>query len=131
MRSAGDPDADTLQDWLVQGAPLGMDRRIETTRVFPPADKPHKEDHSPAQGVAEQLTGEWGHYRSVLENTEDAHKEFERYPAAQIAVDVDETTLERLFPKGHVNTLGLIVKESPEKRKVRLVVDMRRSRATA
>ena len=37
MRVAGDPDANTLQDWLVQGA-LGMDRRIETTGVFPPAD---------------------------------------------------------------------------------------------
>ena len=36
-----------------------------------------------------------------------------------------------LFPKGHINKLGLIIKESPEKRKVRLVVDMRRSRANA
>ena len=46
MRVAGDPDANTLQDWLVQGAPLGMDRRTETTGVFPPADKPDKDDHS-------------------------------------------------------------------------------------
>ena len=42
MRVAGDPDANTLRDWLAQGAPLGMDRRIETTGVFPPADKPDK-----------------------------------------------------------------------------------------
>ena len=54
-----------------------------------------------------QLTEWWGHYRSVLKNPEDAHKEFERYRAAQIAVDVDNTTLERLLPKGHVNNLGL------------------------
>ena len=46
-------------------------------------------------------------------------------------MDVDKATLERHFPKSHVNNLGLIVKESPEKRKVRLVVDMRRSRANA
>ena len=38
VRAAGDPDTNTLQDWLVQGAPLGMDRRIGTTGVFPPAD---------------------------------------------------------------------------------------------
>ena len=95
-----------------------MDRRIETTGVFPPADKPDKEDYSPTPDESEQLTLEWVHYRSALENPEDAHKEFERYRAAQIAVDVDEATLERLFPKGHVNKLGLIVKESPEKRKI-------------
>ena len=35
------------------------------------------------------------------------------------------------FPKGHVNKLGLIVKESPEKRKLRFFVDMRRSNANA
>ena len=34
IRVAGDPDANTLRDWLVQGAPLGMDRRIETTAVL-------------------------------------------------------------------------------------------------
>ena len=37
----------------------------------------------------------------------------------------------RLFPTVHVNKLGVIVKESPEKRKLRLVVDMRRSNANA
>ena len=93
MRAAGDPDANTLQDWLVQGAPLGMDRRIETTGSFPVC------------GQARQLTVGWGHCRSVLENPEDAHKEFERYLAAQIAVDIDKDTLERLFLKSHVNKL--------------------------
>ena len=131
MRVANDPDADTIQDWLVHGAPLGMDRKIETTGVFPPADNPDREDDSPTPDVSEQLTVGGGHYKSVLENSEDAHKEFDRYRAAQIAVDIDKTTLERLFPKGHINKLGLIIKESPEKRKVRLVVDMRRSKANA
>ena len=120
MRVVGDPDANTLQDWLVQGAPLGMDRRIETTGVFPPADKPDKEDHSPTPDVSEQLTVGWEHHRSVLENPVDAHREFDRCRAAQIAVDIDKDTLERLFPK-----------ESPEKRKLRLVVDVRRSNANA
>ena len=112
MRVAGDPDANTLQDWLVQGAPLRMDRRMETTGVFPPADKPDKEDHSPTPDVSEQLTVGWEHYRSVPENPVDAHKEYERYRAAQIAVDIDKDTLECLFPKGHVNKSGLIIKES-------------------
>ena len=67
----------------------------------------------------------------VLENPVDAHRKFERYRAAQIAVDVDKNTLERLFPKGHVNKLGLIIKESPERRKLRIVVDIRRSKANA
>ena len=78
-----------------------------------------------------RTTRKWWHCRSVLDNPEDAHKEFERYRAAQIAVDIDKDTLERLFLKGHVNKLGLIVKESPEKHKLRLVVDMRRSKANA
>ena len=101
------------------------------TGVFPPADKSDKEDHSPTPGVSEQLTVGWEHYRSVLENPVDAHREFERYRAAQIAVDIDKDTLERLFPKGDVNKLGLVIKEMPEKRKLRLVVDMRRSNANA
>ena len=33
------------------------------------------------------------------------------------------------FRKGHVNKLGLINKESPEKRKLRIVMDMRHERA--
>ena len=52
-------------------------------------------------------------------------KNSKRYRAAQIAVDVDKNPLQRLFPKGHMNKLGLIIKESPEKRKLRIVVDMR------
>ena len=82
----------------------------------------------PACGQARQMCPS---NRSVLENPVDAHREFERYRAAQIAVDVDENTLERLFPKGHVNKLGLIFKDSPERRRLRLVVDMRRSNANA
>ena len=109
----------------------GHGQKDRNHRVFPPADKPDKEDDSPTPDVSEQLTVGGGHYKSVLENPEDAHKEFDRYRAAQIAVDIDKTTLERLFPRGHINKLGLIIKESPEKRKVRLVVDMRRSRANA
>ena len=72
-----------------------------------------------------------GHDKSVLENPEDAHKKFKWYRAAQIAVDIDKDTLERLFPKGHVNKLGLIIKESPGKRKLHLVVGLRRSNANA
>ena len=99
MRVAGDPDANTLQDWLVHCAPLGMDRWMESTGVFPPADKPDKEDHSPTPDVSEQLTVGWVHYRSVLENPVDAHREFERYRAAQIAVDIDETRSSVSFRK--------------------------------
>ena len=41
----------------MQGAPLGMDRRMETTGVFPPADKPDKEDHSRTPDV--RATHSW------------------------------------------------------------------------
>ena len=63
MRVAEDPDTNTLQDWLVQGAPLGMDRRIETTGLFPLADKPDKEDLSPTPDVSEQLAYGWGTFQ--------------------------------------------------------------------
>ena len=134
MRVAGDtPMRHTLQDWLVQGAPLGMDRRTETTGVFPPADKPDKEKTIHLHQICKNNTQWCGDitYMSVLEKPEEAHKEFERYRAAQIAVDIDKDTLERLFPKFHVNKSGLIVKESPGTRKMRLVVDMKRSNANA
>ena len=42
-----------------------------------------------------------------------------------------KTRFERLFPKGHVNESGLVIKESPEKRKLRLVVVLRRFNANA
>ena len=67
----------------------------------------------------------------MLENPVDAHREPERYRAAQIAVDIDKNTLERFFPKGHVNKLGLVIKESREKPELCIVVDMRRSNANA
>jgi len=130
LRAAGDPDADVLQDWLVHGAPLGMDRVIETTGIFPPADHPEKEDNSPTPELLSQDGLE--HYKSVRENPDDAHREFERYKAAQIAVDIPPNVLTDKFPRGHINKLGLIIKDLPGgKRKVRLVVDMRRSRANA
>ena len=145
MRAAGDPDANTSR---MAGArrTAGHGQKDRNHWCFPacgqarqrrPFANPRCVNRNiPASGqarqdVSEQLTWEWGHYRSVLENPKDAHKEFERCRAARIAVDVDKATLERPFPKGHVNKLGLIVKESPEKLKVRLVVDMRRSRANA
>ena len=77
-------------------APLVMDRRRETTGVFPTNSRCGQNNSHWGGGI----TGPW------LENPEDAHKEFERYRAAPTAVDIDKDTLERLFPKGHVNKLG-------------------------
>ena len=131
LRIAGDPDADILQDWLVNGAPLGMDRQIEVSGVFPPAAAPDREDDSPPPDVLEQIAAGFEHYKSVADNLEEATLEFDRYRQAGIAVDVDDRLLAERFKAGHVNKLGLIIKESHGKRKVRIIVDMRRSRANA
>ena len=63
------------------------------------------------------------------EDLEEALAEFLRYRDTNVAVPLGRDVVDKRFRTGHVNKLGLIVKETEGKRKVRIVVDMRRPRA--
>ena len=129
LRAAGDPDTTHLENWTLHGAPMGIDMEIPTAGIFPPSTK-----GKPAPSVAPELAAQWyeifHHYQSVLDNAEDAHKEFERFLGRGFAVRLDQGRVLLRFPEGHLNKVGLIVKVRRDgTRKVRIIIDMRRSLA--
>ena len=129
LRAAGDPDTSHLEDWTLNGAPMGIDKEIPTAGIFPPSTKPR-----PGVSVAPELASQWAeifhHYQSVLDNADDADKEFQRFVNRGFAVRLKQGRVLLRFPKGHLNKVGLIVKIRRDgTRKVRILIDMRRSLA--
>jgi hypothetical protein len=132
LEAAGDPDAFVLRDWLVNGAPLGIDREIEYTGIFPRNDSSKGQDLGDAPDLEMQWHDGFSHYPSVKANHSDASREFDRYLQKKFAVRITPSVAKKAFPKCHVNKLGLIIKvKRTGERKVRLIVDMKRSLANS
>ena len=132
LQAANDPDAEVLRRWLSEGAPMGMDAPIEEVGIFPPADRPWRESDEPCPGIHSQWMEGFHHYGSVLDNADAARAEFDRYLQEGFAVMLKDSEVQQLFPHGHLNKLGVIVKTRRDgTQKNRLIVDMRRSSANS
>lgn len=127
--AAGDPDAAILRQWTVEGAPIGVDAAIATSGIFPPSYSP-KGDSSDAPFITEVWNHDFEHYSSILDNASDAEEEYDRFEQRKFLVALEDGTVTRRFGKGHLNKIGLLIKIKRDgRRKRRLIVDMRRSRA--
>jgi hypothetical protein len=122
-----DPDAQLLAKWVLQGAPLGFDHPITTVGVFPkvtgtPADAPElAEIMRPAEG--------WENWPSAVEEAEDLEKLVKEAEAKGFCtVTWDAREADRCLGGPPVlNRLGVVVKMQGDKKKSRIVWDMRES----
>jgi len=131
IEKGNDPDK-YVPEWIEHGAPLGIERPIETAGIFPPNDDAanNLDYHGSAEledASAQMERGELLNYLSVQDNVEEAKVELDRYRQAGYMVDVPKAIVQHEMGHGTISRLGLIIKEKPEGIKRRIILDLRRS----
>ena len=128
---AGDPDTD-LGEWARDGVPRGINKPVTTRGIFPHKDEERGEDEYLRDALAQMSGGQILNYASIKENLEDAKGEVERLIGLGYAERVSEAQVKEHFSQGTVSKLGIVVKTKDDgTKKVRLVIDMRRSGGNA
>ena len=115
--------------WLEEGTPLGIEKEIECSGVFPPQDSSSADPSAFALSDAVlERPDTLKNYKSVEEDLEGAEAELERYEKALYLRRVSLEEAQRDFPNGTTSRLGLVtkVKEGGEIKR-RIVIDLRRS----
>ena len=130
IAKSSDPDV-VLPGWIRNGAPLGIEKEIETKGIFPKNTDDSNLDFQSGvelEDAAAQLSrGEVSNYSSVLDNIEDAKIELQRYRQEGYLADVPKSVVTEEMAHGTISRLGLIIKEKPEGVKRRIILDLRRS----
>ena len=129
---SGDPDG-ILAEWLLSGAPLGVEQAVEPTGVFPPDLVETRDDPDALPFTSPDIR--WENYRSADDEVDTSRDILDKM--VQNGWSYKYTSLEAaaraLGVKGLVlNKLGLITKTKPDGTvKHRLVWDLRRSGVNA
>ena len=130
VAASGDPEVD-LALWIRHGTPMGIARRIEARGVFPTVatSEPTREE---ADAIWVQ-TSVGGNYKSFEDAGDLARAELQRTIDAGYAKVVGTLAdAKRRYGEVAVSKLACIVKDRPDgTKKVRLVVDLRRSLVNA
>ena len=109
----------------------GHRRTYPTRGIFPKYDEANNLDYHGQNDAGSQIShGDILNYTFVLDNLEDAKIELDRYRSEGFMVDVDKDTVAKEMSHGTISHLGLIVKEKPEGKKRRIILDVRRSGET-
>ena len=128
-QATGDPDSQTLAEWLDHGAPLGFSQKIKTTGIFPVIEDTTGEVDT--ESIVRPLAN-WENYGSAVEEKEDLDQLIDDYTARGFchkAMSMEEATAE-LGREPVLNRLGVVVKHPPGgKKKSRIIWDLRESRA--
>ena len=126
IRASADPDV-VIPTWVREGVPLGIEKRIPCTGIFPPSD-----EAGPAlaseDAVSSIIRGDLLNYMSVEDNKGAAIEELKRYQENKYLYTLSAEEAEKSFPRRTVSKLGLILKQREDgSTKKRIIVDMRRS----
>eukprot|EP00435_Cladocopium_sp_Y103_P072540 s106_g40.t1 len=113
-----------IGQWAREGAPLGMDREIEYSGIFPKTEPEEaletRMDMSALEGMR--------NYESVETQKDEALIEVERYVNKGFCKVLPWEDLHKRFPEGTASKLALIIKQKPDgSTKRRIVIDMKRS----
>ena len=128
VRRAGDPEGQVV-DWLKYGAPLGIEKKIETSNIFPPVEEGEEGQvkHDIENDVTLERRG-FKNYLSVEENKKDAKIELDRYKANGYVTEMDKSEGLKRYKGGTVSRLGLVLKQKEGgEMKRRIVIDLKRS----
>ena len=126
IRASADPDT-VIPTWVRDGVPLGIEKRIPCTGIFPPSD-----EAGPAlaseDAVSSIIRGDLLNYTSVEDNRGLAIEELRRYEENKYLYTLAAKEAEDSFPRRTVSKLGLILKQKEDGTlKKRIIIDMRRS----
>ena len=125
VQDSKDPDLEAAM-WPKLGTPLGILETINPGGVFPEA----AEEPNPMQFSSglDDLMGADGNYQTYHENKEDADNLFlKELEKGFVDWSTDKETLEAKYGQLIQSSVGVIVKQKKEGKKVRLVHDLRRS----
>ena len=128
---AGDPERH-VTTWLSEGAPLGIEREIESSGIFPPVLDEESANVQEVTTLAELERRGFKNYLSVEDNKEDAEVELCRYEKQGYMARIPKEEALRVFENGTVSRLALVVKMRPDNtKKLRIVIDLKRSGGNA
>ena len=123
-RKLGDPDADTIYDWLANGAPAGISVPIlDPGNIFPPDDEEVDFDNF-------QLPSPDKHVNyATVEDDEASAAEVDRLIQTGFVKEFDsyQAMATWLGKPPHLSKLGMITKEKDGKIKRRLILDCKES----
>ena len=125
-KKSGDPDI-AVAKWVRQGAPLGIEQKIDCHGVFPPSGEQGPERES-EEATSYLTRGDLLNYASVEDNKTHARDELRRYEENGYMRRLTVEEANSQFKKRTLSKLGLILKEREDKTlKKRIVIDLRRS----
>ena len=128
---SGDPELH-VPVWLAEGAPLGIEREIEPSGVFPPVLDENTANVQEGMSLAELERRGFKNYVSVEDNKSDAEEELSRYERLGFMMRLPKREALEAYPGGTVSRLALVVKVKPDNtKKLRVVIDLRRSGGNA
>ena len=131
LKTADDPDAATIYDWLKFGFPLGVKCKIKNNGVFPATDEVSAaiQASKTIGTLASDWSGEARNYTSFAEAGPLAEEELERLVHLGRADKVGSwrEVVDLVGQDAVLTPLACIVKVKDGKTKTRLIVDMRRS----
>ena len=125
--ATGDPDSETLAEWLKRGAPLGYEDEITTNGIFPPVE-PKEKDPELQESISRAFDG-WKNHPSATEWEEDLNKLVKEAHSKGFCSIFDsmEDAESHIGRKPILNKLGVIVKEKGDTRKARIIWDLKES----
>ena len=124
-----DPDSATLAEWLDHGAPLGFSHPVETNGIFPRVEGESWTEEQRRQ-LVRSMDG-WENYKSAIEENQDLQQLISDYVErgfCHLVPSMEQATQE-LGTEPVVNRLGVVVKYKGEKKKSRIIWDLRESGA--
>ena len=130
IHKSGDPEQD-VPNWVRNGAPLGMDKKIGECGIFPKAEGPQVDED--VVTAAEVIAGDkLKNYLSVVQNEGEAEIELSRYEQAGYLKRIRKKEALHKHGAGTISRLGLILKTKEDgSLKRRIVIDLKRSSGNA
>ena len=128
-RHTEDPDAEVLAGWLDHGAPLGFTQEVTSTGIFPKVEG-LEWDEEQFRALERSLEG-WSNYQSAVDEAEDLKAligDYQDRGFCHLVYSMREAE-EELGRPPILNRLGVVVKWKGEKKKSRIIWDLRESRA--
>ena len=129
VNKAGDPETQ-LHKWVREGAPLGIEKPIDTCGIFPTNKGESTSEGRGAMELSDAFSQMWDatNYSSVADDEPNARIELDRYYDQGYLKKIGTEEVERNMGHGTVSKLGLIVKEKPSGEvKRRIIIDLKRS----